>query len=172
MADNKIIAFAVVGLLVGAAIGVGVGFAVFGNKSSSDEETYYVYLYLGDNNPLTGWYSAKAKDANTGIEKAFEGKEGIDFKWAYGYPTANGASAIYEYLWDDTSKAAADGSSDSFMNGWRQYAAYGDGEKRMNISFSHIFFLSSYPADPPYTPPEPKDTVLWKTAEGTPFATA
>ena len=171
MADNKIIAFAVVGLIVGAAIGVGIGFAVFGNKSN-DEETYYVYLYLGDNNALTGWYSAKAKDANAGIEKAFEGKEGIEFTWSYGYPVANGASAIYEYLWNDTSKAAADGSNGTYMSGWRSYAAYGDAEEKMDISLSHIFFLSAYGPAPTYDVVTPKDTNLWKTAEGTPFATA
>lgn len=181
MADSKIIVFAVAALVVGAAIGVGAGALIFKDNSSSDE-TYYVYLYAGENNANNGWYSAKASDANAFFDKVFS-DEKFAFKWSYGYPTACGASAIYEYLWSETTKLAADKSTDAAgmggagMCGWREYNAAGlpdDAEKRMNLSNGNIFFLGVWtevaPSD--WQPTGPDDVAAWKTAEGTPFATA
>jgi hypothetical protein len=184
MADNKIIVFAVAALVVGAAIGIGAGALIFKDKSS-DDQTYYVYLYAGDNNALNGWYSAKASDANGAFDKMFS-DEKFAFKWSSGYPIAAGSSAIYEYLWSETTKLAADKSTDvagmggDALCGWRQYNASGvpdDTEKKMGLSYSNIFFLGIWvntdPLDPyAWAPTSPADITAWKTAEGTPFATA
>ena len=183
MADSKIIVFAVAALVVGAAIGIGAGALIFKDKSS-DDETYYYYLYLGEGNDKNGWYSAKAANANAALDKAFD-VEGIEVEWSEaGYPTVSGASGSYEYLWNTTSKFAADNSTsvtgttlmgNNDYSGWRQYNASGvpDGEHKMGCGNGHIFFLSAWvKVGGVWTLPTPGDVDAWKTAEGTPFATA
>ncbi len=184
MADNKIIVFAVAALVIGAAVGIGAGALIFKDKSS-DEETYYVYLFAGDNNALNGWYSAKASSPNAAFDKIFA-DEKFELKWSSGYPIVKGASAVYEYLWTETTKLAADKSIESAgmggtgFCGWREYNAAGvpdTTEKKMDLSEANIFFVGMWvntdPADPyAWAPISPADKTEWKAAEGTPFATA
>ena len=70
MADNKLIVFAVVGVLIGAAIGVGIGFAVFHNDK--EEQTYWFYIDYGakaDADHVNGWVSVKATSTADAVKK-------------------------------------------------------------------------------------------------------
>lgn len=182
MADSKLIAFAVVGLLVGAAIGVGIGFAVF-NKNTDDNETYYFYIDFGASDAKTGWYSAKAANADEALEKAVDGKD-ITLKWSdWGYPnfSESGSWATYNYTWSDFSKKAADNSTKGVVNdtysyfaksnGWNAYSGFNTTDEgkdhKLWESDSTTFYFSPYSALR-----TPIDNLDWKTASGTPFATA
>ena len=72
MTDKKIVTFAVVALVVGLLVGVGVGYAAFhhNNTNTDDNDTYYYYLYFGADNAKNGWYNADATDATAGFDKA------------------------------------------------------------------------------------------------------
>ena len=172
MADGKIIALVVVGILVGAGIGAGIGFAVFGNKS--EDQTYYFYLYLGDNNPKTGWYSATAANADDAVEKAFEGKD-TGFKWSYGYPAfGDGYWYTAAYYWNTLTKKAAEASiAYDSDNGWVDFYGWDEtdtpeNEKHLHQTNCNIFFFSQYAGG--IDPTMPCETTLWITATGTPFA--
>ena len=182
MADSKLIVFAVVGVLVGAAIGVGIGFAAF-NKNTDNDETYYFYAYFGDDDVKTGWYSVKASNANDAIEKAFKDKEGFAFAWSnYGYPNlSDGPSwATYSYEWTEFTKEAADSSVDNPVvaysvvertNGWVKISGFGENSvHKLSQIDSNVFYLAPY--DELWHVADPSATTLWKTSAGTPFATA
>jgi len=47
MADSKMMVYAVAALVVGAAVGVGIGYIAFHGGSGSDSETYWFYLDFG-----------------------------------------------------------------------------------------------------------------------------
>ena len=71
MADSKLITFAVVGVLIGAAIGVGIGFAVFGNNKA-EEQTYWFYIDYGDKadaSHVNGWVDVKAANLPDAVKK-------------------------------------------------------------------------------------------------------
>ena len=107
--EGKLFAFIAVGVLVGAAIGGGIGFAAFGNKTT-DDETYYFYIDFGDSDQKSGWYSAKAANADDALIKAVDGKD-ITLTWSGGYPAfGEGFWAVYNYTWDTFTKKAADNS--------------------------------------------------------------
>jgi len=62
--------FLVVGLVIGAAAGVGVGYVMF--SGDSNEETYWFYLdFNGEDSDFDGkWISAKGTDAMSAFETA------------------------------------------------------------------------------------------------------
>ncbi len=64
MADSKLITFAVVGLLIGAAAGVGIGFAVF-NKPAEKSADMYFYFY--DNYEYESLYKTNTASSYTGF---------------------------------------------------------------------------------------------------------
>ncbi len=59
-----------------------------------------------------------------------------------------GVWAYYDYIYKNTDADAAEGSSDSNMNGWNMFAGYGEGDAhKISQSVSTIFFLSVYDDD-------------------------
>ncbi len=190
MEGNKVTTYAVVALVVGILVGVGVGYAAFhgsdnNNNNGNADDTYWFYLYLGDNHARTGWYSATAGDASAGFDKAMK-TAGISYEISkYGYPSnINGetnTTFVAEYLYSDTSKDAAAGSilypvNDSYgsfakCNGWNAMAGYTTeshkDELKLWESGSTIFFFSLYGN----TTPSPVDTYNMWSIIG-PFADA
>ena len=91
MEGNNVIVYAVVGIIIGAIIGVGVGYVMW-NGSSDDNnttdpntETYNYYLYFGDDDQRTGWYSAEGTDAATAFDSAMKAAD-IEYTVSnYGY---------------------------------------------------------------------------------------
>ena len=183
--EGKIIAFIIAGVVVGAGIGVGIGFAAF-NKTT-DETTYYFYVDFGDNSADTGWYSAKAANADKAIEKAFDGKD--FFKWSGGYPAfSDGYWGVYCYTYSEFTKLAAEKSAmypqyyndwqtgdptNNLIksNGWEEFAGYNEtdtgDEPKLHQSSSTVWYFSSYAAMRSVA-----QNTAWMTANGTPFATA
>lgn len=189
MEGNKVMVYAVVALVVGAIVGVGIGYAVFhgDSKDCSDnsDETYSFYLYFGDNDVKTKWYSAEGADATAAFDKAMK-DAGMKYEvseWGYiGSIDGKGADTagwyIAQYLYNDTTKAAAESSinypTESYgclkvSNGWAQISGY-DGVEGLKLCefSSNIFFMSMYNAD--YSAASPVSTTLWQTSG--PFATA
>ena len=69
-ADSKVILFAVVGIVIGAAIGVGVGYMCW--HSDVGEQTYWFYIDYGtaaDDSHVNGWVSVKSTSAADAIKK-------------------------------------------------------------------------------------------------------
>jgi hypothetical protein len=185
MADNKVIVFAVVALLVGVAAGAGIGYAVFHDKNSSDE-TYYFYLFWGDNDAKNGWYSASAGNADDALDKAMK-KADIPVDWTTGYPCFDSSSwySAY-YIYGDTTKLAAEKSvkdpvDDAWgmgmfrSNGWVSFIGYdetedpADLEKKLHEAGSNIFFFCPYSSSW-VAISSPAAHTAWMTAEGTPFS--
>lgn len=195
MEGNKVMVYAVVALIVGAIVGVGIGYAVFHNDSKdspdspdtpvSTDETYSFYLYFGDNDVKTKWYSAEGSDATVAFDKAMK-DAGLEYEVSsYGYVgsidgnTGNGGGwYIAQYLYSDTTKAAANASigypTESYgclkvSNGWVQVSGY-DGVEGLKLCefCSNVYFMSPYNAD--WTAASPVSTTLWMTSG--PFATA
>ena len=180
MADSKIIAFAVAALVIGAAAGIGAGFVIFKDKSN-DDQTYYFYIDFGDNDTKTGWYSAKAGNADDALAKAVDGKEGITLTYSTGssggYPNLDTEHKYWYsqwYIWDDFSKAAADKSLDDMSpgyNGWMDMNIHLEKEKKLDTVSGTVFYFAPYD-NSTWAHPDVGTSTLWKTAEGTPFATA
>jgi hypothetical protein len=139
---------------------------------------YYFYIYFGDNNEKTGWYSASGKNTDDALAKAIDGK-GITLTYSkYGYPNFDSSTwGVFAYDWYDCTATTADESvkSPSYgawgdfikSNGWISFAGYGDAAKKMNQSNSAVFFFSAY--DESYDLVDPTESTLWKNASGSPF---
>jgi len=70
--EQKSIVFIVVALVVGAALGAGIGMMLSGDSEDAEQTTWWVYIDYGDkadSSHKTGWYSAKAVDINEAVEK-------------------------------------------------------------------------------------------------------
>lgn len=81
MADNKLIVFAVVALVVGIGIGAGVGYAAF-NKPADTNETYWFYIDYNDketNTLKSKWISASAESPLKGLTASLD-KAGIEYE--------------------------------------------------------------------------------------------
>ena len=187
MEGNKVTTYAVVALVVGILVGVGVGYAAFhgsnNNNDSNTDDTYWFYLYFGDNHTDTGWYSATAENSSVAFDKAMK-DAGLEYDGSSGYPSKIGETDSYwfmaHYLYTDTTADAASNSilgvvenswgSFALSNGWVASAGYdsGDGLKLWEIN-ANIFYFSVYNAD--YTFSSPVDSYgLWSVSG--PFATA
>lgn len=196
MEGNKVTTYAVVALVVGILVGVGVGYAAFhgsdnNNSSSSTNETYWFYLYFGDNDERSAWYSASGtniKNANDAFSSAMDG---FDMKYevsSYGYIGSidgvdgnGGGWYLAQYLYTSTSADAAQASVsypvDDYgtmrvSNGWAKLAGF-DSTSGPDLKLwefnTNIFFMSPYNAD--WSAASPASTFsLWSTTG--PFATA
>lgn len=179
--ENKIAVYAVVALLVGAVIGVGAGYALFHSSGddSSAMESYSFYLYFGDDDQRTKWYTADGTDAADGFDKAMKAADMTYEVSSYGYIGAidgEGSWYIAQYLYAETTKAAADASilypTESFgtlkvSNGWASVSGYDGVEGLKLCEFnSNVYFMSIYQAD--YSAASPASTTGWMTTG--PFA--
>ena len=194
MEGNKVTTYAVVALVVGILVGVGVGYAAFhgsnsNNNDSNTDETYWFYLYFGDNAVNTKWYSATGTDATDAFDKAMKSAE-LEYEvssWGYissvdGKGADNGGWYIAQYLYSDTTSDAANASvlfpTDAYgsmrvSNGWAQINGYDAGEGLKLWEFgSNIFFMSMYGEYGVSSTPSPASTTLWMTDSTGPFATA
>ena len=145
----------------------------------NDEYKYYFYIYYGDNNDKTGWYTASAKNTDDALAKAVEGK-GITITYSkLGYPSFdNNLWGTFAYTWYDCNSLTAGESVKSpnygtygefiMSNGWISFSGYGDAAKKMNESNSYVFFFSAYDSET-YDIVDPTETTLWKTSSGSPF---
>ncbi len=181
--ESKAITFIVAALVVGAALGAGIGFIMFGNSDSNAEETYSYYIYFGEGEAKNGWYTAKATDASAGFDKAMKnaGMEWEKSPWGY-IKSVNGESgssgwAVFEYLYKDCNSDAQTGSI-SYASGWRAFAGYtvtgeDDPSLKLKQSDSNVWFLSLYGPAPEYTMINPwDDAVSNKWMNSGPFASA
>ncbi len=190
MEGNKVTTYAVVALIVGILVGVGVGYAAFhgsndNNNDTNTDETYWFYLYLGDNHAKTGWYSASADNSTDAFKKAMDGANISYEVSSYGYigniDGETNTAYMAQYLYSSTSKEAAAASilvpvNDSYgyfakSNGWNSIAGYDSeshsGQDKLWQFDANIFFISLYGT----TTPTPVDTYnMWSTSG--PFATA
>ena len=70
--EQKSIVFIVVALVVGAALGAGIGWMLFGDSEDVEQTTWWLYIDYGDeadSSHKNGWYSAKATDMKEAAEK-------------------------------------------------------------------------------------------------------
>ena len=116
---------------------------------------YWFYLYFAEGNEKNGWYSAKASNASDAFTKAMENANIAWTKsnWGYiasidgnkGYNDAGWCISIYTY--SQTDKAAQDGSSTTYLNGWPSFNGYDstdyDGFK-FHEANATIWFLTPY----------------------------
>ncbi len=176
--ENKAMVYAVVALLVGAAVGVGIGYMMF---NDSESEEYGYYLYFGENDTRNGWYVAEGIDAADAFDKAMN-DAGMKYEvGSSGYVNTIDDTGLYwavaQYLYSATDKAAAEGSilspvkdqygSFSSSNGWKNIAGYGSAEENKLSQFeSNYFFMSVYAED--WTFKTPIDVTDWMTTG--PFA--
>jgi hypothetical protein len=176
---NKIITYAVVTLVVGVLIGTAVGYAVFHEDKNTDD-TYYYYLYFGDNSSDNDWYSGTGSDAGDAFSNAMD-KAGFDWDIsAYGYiGSINGVGdtsgwALYQYLYSGYTSAAADNSilypvydsygTLSYSNGWKALAGYDGSSDNFCLSeiSSYAYFFSVYPDT--WIPVTPVDSDGWMSS--------
>lgn len=183
--DTKTIAFILVGVLVGAAVGVGAGYLIW-NDSSDGEETYSFYLYFGtDDDSRNGWYSADATNTNDAFSKVMSNAGFAWEKSSYGYLSlidgvgVNGGWSLWTYIYALTDQDAAEASILYPMdngyggydgsNGWRTMMGYDQGDTLKLSQFeSKIYFFAPYNAD--YSAPNPVEFDGWMNSG--PFATA
>ena len=153
----------------------------FQKKVDNTAETdYYFYINFGDNDTKTGWYSAKAKNADDALAAAIKDK-GITVDYGKsGYPNFdNGMWGIFNYTWFLTNPTTATESivypqSDSYggfikSNGWDSFSGYGTEAKKVHQSMSEVFYFAKYDATT-YAIEDPTECKLWATANGSPFA--
>lgn len=184
--NNKLIVFAVVALVVGAAIGAGVGFAMWGNQSQSSDGQYNFYLYFGADNDNNGWYSASASNTNDAFDKAMK-NAGFEYtKSSIGYiQSINGEDGsgsgwyLCQYVYSGYSEEAAEGSvlypvesygTLSYSNGWKSMSGYGSGaDLKLSQFGSMTYFFSPYASDwSAASPVSTIETADWDTTG--PFA--
>ena len=151
------------------------------NKSFvGSDETYYFYIDAGD---LTGWYSAKGKDAADAFANAMKAKNiAIEFnKSGYLSKIGDQAGSWYSamYLYGSMSKLAAEASvkypvqsysAYHASNGWITISGYDDsdrsGDKLWEMN-GNVFFFSMYDSTT-YTHSDPTTATAWSTTG--PFA--
>ncbi len=191
MEGNKVTTYAVVALVVGILVGVGVGYAAFhgsdnNNNNGNADDTYWFYLYFGDNSINTHWYKGTGSDAGVAFEKAmkdanikYEASESGYISTIDGKGGDNGWY-LAQYLYKNTDQAAAKASilypTESYgtlrvSNGWASIAGY-DGVSGLKLSEieSVAFFMSMYNAD--YSAASPVSTTTWMMDTTGPFAAA
>jgi|GEM_PF-1511123 len=178
MTDKKIVTFAVVALVVGLLVGVGVGYAAFhhNNTNTDDNDTYYYYLYFGADNAKNGWYNADATDATAGFDKAMN-NAGLTYtvsSWGYVASIDDVGTGWYaaQYLYSNCSSDAAQGSIQypnysygvmSYSNGWKSISGFGSETTLKFSEFnSTIYFLSVYASD--YSAVGPDTANDWMTS--------
>ena len=156
--DSKMIAFILVGVLVGAGIGAAAGYLIW-DEDVNNDETYSFYLHFGDGDEKNGWYSAYASSTNDAFGKAMDKAE---FEWdynSYGYISmideeeANWMT--YAYLYAETTDEAAAASvlcsvNDEWgyysrSNGWTGTSGYDmeEGGLKMSQFDATIYFIST-----------------------------
>lgn len=194
MEGNKFTTQAVVILVVGILVGAGVGYAAFhgsnGNNTNTDD-TYWFYIYFGNVESDTRWYSATGANSAVAFEKAMKAAAvEYEVNAKTGYLTSiggvDGLWSMYNYLYTETTKTAAANSilypvKDSMglakSNGWASCMGYDvSGDERFKIweIDSKIFFFSLWTEDSPdvWSCPDPVTTTLWMSDTTGPFATA
>lgn len=177
-AKQQTIVIAVVALVVGAAIGIGVGSVMFSDDCNTDEE-YSFYLYFAEDDKKNGWYSATASDASEAFDKAMKAND-IEYNGASGYPSDIGGTVGYwysaQYLYTSYDKTAEDASILyptesygvlSYSNGWKQISGYDDNDGlKLDQINTNVFFMSPYAAD--YSAESPVSVTSWMNSG--PFA--
>ncbi len=192
--ENKVTTYAVVALVVGILLGVAVGYAAFhkevkdDNNNDDTNETYWFYIYFGDDAVNTKWYSGTGPDSSEAFDAAME-KAGLDYTIKNGYLSeiagVEGSWSMYNYLYNEQTKSVAEksilapayDSSGGLIksNGWVQSAGY-DSEKGDLKTWeldSNVFFFSMWSQDASgkWTCPTPVSTTLWIDTTG-PFTAA
>ena len=110
------ITFLVVGLVVGAAAGVGVGFVMFGGDKDTE---YWFYLdFNGEDSDFDGeWISAKGADAMSAFEKAAKNNN-MSYKLnEYGYIDSIDGVANDTNFWMDWGWTAT--TTDDTLWAWK-----------------------------------------------------
>jgi len=147
------------------------------------KQDYYFYINFGDNDKKTGWYTAKAKNADDALEAALK-DSGITVKYGkYGYPNFDeGTWGVFNYDWSTYTSEASNSSIgypnyDDYggfvkSNGWDNFSGYGDSEKKMFQSGSNVFYFAKYDSET-YAIDDPTEDKLWQSkAENSPFTKA
>lgn len=162
--DNKLIAFVVIGLLVGVGVGYGVGVLM----DSGDDAEYHFYMYFDANDDRNGWYSAKGANPAEGFDKAMKDAN-LEYELSGGYLSTvdeTGSWSVNAYLYSDTGEEAMLASvtfpeDDQWgyfasSNGWLSFKGHGgyddDQEFKIIQSTSTIFFFSVYAGSSAPTP--------------------
>lgn len=84
MEGNKMYVFLVIGIVVGAAVGIGAGYMMFNDSDCSSAEEYNFYICYGATDADNGWYSASGDNATEAFDKAMD-KAGIEYVANSGY---------------------------------------------------------------------------------------
>jgi hypothetical protein len=174
---NKIITYAVITLVVGLLIGTAAGYAIFHNEKTTTDDTYYFYLYFGDNSADNDWYSGTGSNAGNAFENAMD-KAGYEWETDnYGYIGSindvgdTSGWALYQYVYSEYTSAAAQNSilypiNDSYgyfasSNGWKAITGYDDSaiDFKLTEMSSFAYFFSVYPSD--WDPITPVETTVW-----------
>lgn len=171
MSQKTTIIIAVAVVAVVAVAGVAVFFVM--NNDKDTDETYWYYLYFAEGNEKNGWYSATADNASDGFTNAMKDANIEWTKSSWGYVASINGNAGYNdagwcisaYVYSHTDKAAQDGSSGAYLNGWQSFSGYDttdhDGFKFFE-SNATIWFLTPYLTG--YASETPNTVSTWKNA--------
>ena len=168
--EQKSIVFIVVALVVGAALGAGIGMMLSGDESNG-EETYWYYLYFADGDERNDWYKGTGSDATKAFDKAMD-DAGFDWeKSTWGYISSidevnNGSGwAITQYLYTEFTSAAAS-SSISYDNGWYSTSGFDDGTDDMKLKQfeAKVYFMTPYLENYEDTPKVADVFSAWSTS--------
>ncbi len=167
--DNTTIAYLVAALLIGAGVGVGIGYVAFHTDDGAND-SYSIYLDYGDKADAThvnGWYTANGSDYSVAMKAAMD-KAGLKIELdSYGgFADINGivgdGSTTSWITWQWTAN-----KFDSNLWGWNSTS--GPGTEVSNVIYVGFTEYTFSESTMKYEM-NPNATTAWKT--GGPFATA
>lgn len=144
--DTKMMAFVLVGVLVGAGVGIGSGYLVWDNDDVSDDnETYWYYFDFGneaDDTNVNEWVKVEAADVVSGLQKAadkiYTDNEIQDSGWIV---SINGVAndSVNSYSW-----------ANWFLNQTADYNSWGMwyATPGMNVTAGNVFYIGFTEYDP------------------------
>jgi hypothetical protein len=141
--DSKMIAFILVGVLVGAGIGAAAGYLIW-DDDADDYETYWYYFDFGDEADETNvnqWVKVEAADVVSGLQKAadsvYTDNDIEDTGWIN---SLNGVSNDFSISlsW-----------ANWFLNQATGYNGHGlwYGTPGMNVTAGNVFYIGFYEYD-------------------------
>lgn len=148
MADNKVTTYAVAFLLVGLVIGVAVGYGVFHTDSAEKNETYWFYIDYGmkaDATHVNGWYSGEATNTVDAFKKSFD-KAKIAYELGDGGwvkilngITSENSNGWHIWSWDSVKFNSI---------GTKIYSSWFAPNVAMGDSVGNVFYLGFFNYDP------------------------
>jgi hypothetical protein len=168
--ENNMIVFLIAGILVGAGVGIGVGYVMFDGDDAAGEETYWFYIDYGaeaDATHVNGWVSNNATDFKSALKNIF----GSDLALNETEVFINSIKGIENDVWSNTLGGSSwmtwfwKSSSFEVVDLWNAWVS-GPG---LNTTLGNVMYLGFGFVDPVSfaSTIDPNTTVAWKI--GGPF---